>query len=179
VRLSADGSMLFSYAAKGGQPRNLLLVDGDVLSVLRALKRRRGTAELLAYRNGRGWVDVRSADINAYIRESSGGPFSAKDFRTWHATVLAGLAVAVLGRHVRSEAGRRRVVLHASKEVARYLGNTPAVCRDSYIDPRIFERFYAGEAISVELDALAERDTAIEDDLHAAEAAVLELLSPA
>ena len=179
VRLSADGSMRFSYVGKGGQPRRLLLLDDDVLAVLRLLKRRRGPAELLAYRNGKGWVDVRSSDINAYIRESSRGPFSAKDFRTWHATVLAALAVSVLGRRVQSETGRRRVVLQASKEVARYLGNTPAVCRDSYIDPRVFELFYAGETISVELDALAQRDGAMEDDLHAAEAAVVKLLSAA
>jgi DNA topoisomerase IB len=178
VRLSADGSMRFSYVGKGGQPFSLLLVDEDVLAVLRLLKRRRGPAELLAYRNGDGWVDVRSADINAYIRQSSRRPFSAKDFRTWHATVLAALAVAVLGRPVRSKTGRRRVVLQASTEVARYLGNTPAVCRDSYIDPRVFELFDAGTTISVELDCLADRDAAMEDDLHAAETAVLDLLRP-
>ena len=178
VRVSADGTILFSYPAKGGQLRRLLVVDDDVLAVLRHLKRRRGPTELLAYRNGTGWVDVRSVDINEYIQETSDGPFSAKDFRTWHATVLAALAVAVLGRRVRSETERRRIVIQASKEVARYLGNTPAVCRNSYIDPRVFELFYSGKTISVELEALAERD-AIENDLHVAESAVVELLSDA
>ena len=177
VRVARDGSILFSYVAKGGQHRTLRLVDDDVLPVLRSLKRRRGTPELLAYRNGRGWVDVRSADVNAYIRDESGGPFSAKDFRTWHATVLAALAVAVLGQHVRSEAARRRVVLQASREVARYLGNTPAVCRDPYIDPRVFERFYAGRTIEVDLDELAAPEAAPDDDLLAAETAVVALLS--
>jgi DNA topoisomerase I len=179
VRLAADGSMLFSYSAKGGQPRQLRLVDDDVIAVVRFLKRRRGPAELLAYRNGRTWADVRSGDINAYIRDASRGPFSAKDFRTWHATVLAARSLAVLGRRVHFDTGRRRVVLEASKEVARYLGNTLAVCRDSYIDPHVFELYYAGKTISVEPDALAEQHVAMADGLHASEAAVLRLLSRA
>jgi DNA topoisomerase I len=179
VRLAADGSMLFSYPGKGGQPRKLRLVDDDVLAVVRFLKRRRGPAELLAYRNGRGWADVRSGDINAYIRDASCGPFSAKDFRTWHATVLAAQSLAVLGRRVHSDTGRRRVVLEPSKEVARYLGNTPAVYRDSYIDPHVFELYYAGKTTSVEPDALAEQHVAMADDLHVSEAAVLRLLSRA
>ena len=177
VRIARDGTMLFSFTAKGGLKRRLRLVDTDVLAVLRSLGRQGGApAELLAYRNGKGWVDVRSGDINEYIREHGGGPFSAKYFRTWHATVLAALAVAVLGRQVTTEAGRRRVVMQASREVARYLGNTPTVCRTSYIDPRVFEHFYAGETIAVDLDALAERNSAPDDDLVAAEAAVVELL---
>jgi DNA topoisomerase-1 len=176
VRFAADGSMYFSYVAKGGQQRTLRLADDDVRAVLRAIKRRRGPAELLAYRDG-SWVDVRSVDINAYIREHTGGPFSAKDFRTWHATVLASVAVALLGSRVRSDTGRRRVVLQASREVARYLGNTPTVCRDAYIDPRVFERYYAGKTIEVDLDGIAERDAWPEDRLRDAEEAVVELLS--
>jgi DNA topoisomerase IB len=178
VVLARDGSILFSFTAKGGVQRRLRLVDQDVLSVLRSLRRCGGTAELLAYRNGKGWwVDVRSGDVNAYIRGHAHGPFSAKDFRTWHATVLAALAVAVLGRRVTTEPARRRVVMQASREVARYLGNTPTVCRDSYIDPRIFEHFYAGETISVDLDALADHGASPDDDLMAAESAVVDLLT--
>jgi DNA topoisomerase IB len=176
VRLARDGSMLFSFTAKGGLERRLRLVDDDVLGVLRSLKRR-GPEELLAYRNGKGWVDVRSGDVNAYIREHADGPYSAKDFRTWHATVLAALSVAVLGRRVTTETARRRVVMQASREVARYLGNTPTVCRNSYIDPRVFEHFYAGETIAVDLDALADPDASPDDDLMAAEAAVVGLLT--
>jgi DNA topoisomerase I len=176
VRFAADGSMLFSYVAKGGQHRRLRLVDDDVRTVLRAIKRHPGPAELLAFRDG-SWVDVRSGDINEYIRKHSGGPFSAKDFRTWHATVLAAVAVALLGARVRSDTGRRRVVLQASREVARYLGNTPTVCRDAYIDPRVFERYYAGRTITVDLDGIAARDAWPEDRLRDAEAAVVELLS--
>ena len=178
VRLTADGAMLFSYRAKGGQPRRFRLVDDDALAVIRSLKRRSGPAELLAYRNGTGWADIRSGDINAYIRRWSRGPYSAKDFRTWHATVLAASAVALLGARTRSDGGRRRVILHASREVARYLGNTPAVCRDSYIHPAVFEHFTAGETIDIDLDEVARRDALPVDALSSTERAVLDLLAP-
>jgi DNA topoisomerase IB len=177
VRLRRDGSIVFSFLAKGRKRRVVRLRDEDVLAVLRALKRRSGPTQLFAYRNGAGLVSIRSTDVNAYIREASGGPYSAKDFRTWHATVLAAVAVSVLGRRVRSRTSRQRVVLQASREVARYLGNTPAVCRASYIDPRVFERFYAGRTIELDLDALAERSAP--DELRVAETAVVSLLSDA
>jgi DNA topoisomerase IB len=179
VRLQQDGSILFSFLAKGRKHRVVRIRDDDVLAVLRALKRRHGPTQLFAYRNGSGLASIRSTDVNAYIRQASGGgPFSAKDFRTWHATVLAAIAVSVLGRRVRSRTSRQRVVLQASREVSRYLGNTPAVCRDSYIDPRVFECFYAGRTIELDLDELGER-SAPADDLRAAEAAVVALLSDA
>jgi DNA topoisomerase I len=177
VRIDRDGSMLFSYRAKAGQQLRLRLVDDDVLAVLEALGRARAPGELLAYREGKAWVDVRAADINEYIREHGGGPFSAKDFRTWHATVLAAVAVAVVGRHVTTAPGRRRIVMQASREVARYLGNTPTVCRNSYIDPRVFEHFYAGETIAVDFDTLVDDRAAANGELQAAESAVLDLLA--
>jgi DNA topoisomerase IB len=177
VRLPRDGSIVFSYVAKGRKPRTLRLVDDDVRPVLRSLKARPGGRELFTYRNGVGFVPIRSNDVNAYVREATDGPFSAKDFRTWHATVLAAASVAVLGRRVRTRAARERVAVRASREVARYLGNTPAVCRESYIDPRVFERFYEGRTIELDLDALAERFTGADCDLGAAEAAVVRLLT--
>ena len=179
VRLRRDGSISFSFLAKGRKRRVVHLRDDDVLAVLRALKRRRGPTQLFAYRNGSGLASIRSNDVNAYIRDASGGgAFSAKDFRTWHATVLAAIAVSVLGRRVRSRTSRQRVALQASREVSRYLGNTPAVCRDSYIDPRVFERFYGGRTIELDLDALGDR-AARDDEPRATEAAVVALLSDA
>ena len=80
-------------------------------------------------------------------------PSTAKDFLTWHATVLAAVALALLGGRAQSERARRRVVPQALCEVARLLGNTPTVCRTSYVDPRVIERFYEGKTIRVELEA--------------------------
>src|SRR5262249_51956266 len=83
---------------------------------------------------------------NAFIKEHVGEEFSAKDFRTWHATVLA--AVELAGRErPRSESERKRVIASAVKTVSESLGNTPAVSRASYIDPRVWERYRSGVTI--------------------------------
>jgi DNA topoisomerase-1 len=123
------------------------------------LKRRRGGGpELLAYRRGRAWVDVRSEDINAYIKEQTGGDFTAKDFRTWTATVLAAVALASSFPQARSRTARTRAISRAVKEVAHYLGNTPAVCRASYLDPRLFDRYRSGLTIAGVLEQLGQVD---------------------
>jgi DNA topoisomerase IB len=144
----------FDYVGKGGKRRIQSVVDPEVVAVVQTLKRRRGgKPELLAWREGKAWVDVRSADINAYIKECTGGEFSAKDFRTWNATVLAAVGLAV-STQAGSPTGRKRAVTRAVKEVAHYLGNTPAVCRASYIDPRIIDRFREGRTIRPALEGL-------------------------
>ena len=101
---------------------------------------------------GRRWVDVRSPDINAYLKDVTGLESRAKDFRTWNATVLAAVALAVCGlAQQATKTGRKRAVVRAIKEVAHYLGNTPAVARASYIDPRVFDRFNDGLTIEPDL----------------------------
>jgi len=105
----------------------------------------------LAWKRGPTWVDVRSSDINVYIKEATGGDFSAKDFRTWNATVLAAVALAV-STEATSPTARKRAVARAMKEVAHYLGNTPAVCRSSYVDPRIVDHYLGGATIAAALE---------------------------
>jgi len=144
----ADGSALvFDYPAKSGKRRVQAVVDPEVYALVASLKRRRGK-RLFA---------IRSSDINAYIKEATGGDFSAKDFRTWHGTVLAAVALAV-SEQATSPTGRTRAISRAVNEVAHYLGNTSAVCRASYIDPRVFDRYRAGITISPALDGLAQID---------------------
>jgi DNA topoisomerase IB len=148
VTVARSGAIAFDYPAKSGQRRVQSLLDPEVVEVVRCLKRRRGGGdELLAYQDGRRWRDVKSPDINEYVKQVSGGDFSAKDFRTWNATVLAAVALAVSGQAKLTQTGRKRAAARAVKEVARYLGNTPAVCRASYIDPRVFDRFQSGLTI--------------------------------
>lgn len=150
-----NGAAVFDYAAKGSKRHVREVSDPMVLPVLRGLKRRRGGGhELLAFRNGGGaagpWADVKSHDVNAYLKEATGGEYSAKDFRTWNATVLAAAALGARADEgvPASDAGKRRVVNEVVKQVASYLSNTPAVCRRSYIDPRVIDRFHSGETIS-------------------------------
>jgi DNA topoisomerase I len=177
VRLS-KGTITFDYPAKSGQRRIQSIVDDEVHDIVAALKRRRGgDPELLAYKQGTRWRDIKSADINAYVKEVAGGEFSAKDFRTWNATVLAAVALAVSGpAATMAKTARKRAKVRAVKEVAHYLGNTPAVCRASYIDPRVFDRFDAGLTIGGVLQEVA--DTNDLDSLHGpVEDAVLDLIA--
>jgi DNA topoisomerase IB len=178
ARLQPGNVLVFDYPAKGGQRRLQSVVDPAVYRLVGELKRRRGGGdELLAFKAGRVWRDVRSSDINAYIKEAAGGDFTAKDFRTWNATVLAAVAVAVSGRAAGSPTARKRAIARAVKEVAFYLGNTPAVCRSSYIDPRVFDRFSAGVTIGGALDALGDVVFGEPATQGAIEEAVLDLLA--
>jgi DNA topoisomerase-1 len=150
-----DGQIEFDYIAKGGARRVQSIADPDAYRVVCALKRRRGGSErLLAYREGRSWRDIDADEINAYLKQQTGGDFSAKDFRTWNATVLAAIALAAQGRHATSATARKRAISDAVRTVAGFLGNTPAVCRASYIDPRVFDRYLSGWTIAAALDSL-------------------------
>ena len=121
VTLGDEGVVTFDYEAKGGQQRLQSIVDRDVYELVGDLKRRRsGGDELLAYKDGRRYVDVKSADINAYIKEHTGGDFSAKDFRTWNATVLAAVGLARLGPR-RRDADRAEAGDHEGDQGGRAL----------------------------------------------------------
>jgi DNA topoisomerase IB len=176
VTLGQGNAIRFDYRAKGGKRRVQSVVDRDVFKVVQALLRRRTGTELLAYREGRAWVDVSSEDINAYLKEVTRDSFTAKDFRTWNATVLAAVALAVSGEAHGSKTARTRAISRAVQEVAHYLGNTPAVCRASYIDPRVFDRFQDGLTIGGALDELGEGDPGEPATQGAIEEAVLDLL---
>jgi DNA topoisomerase-1 len=156
VTLADDYLITFDFIAKGGKRRVQSIVDPKVYAVVEVLKRRRAGRELLAYKDGRRWVDVRSDDINDYIKEITGEGFSAKDFRTWSATVIAAVALAVSGRAAATKTARQPAIVRAVKEVSYYLGNTPAVCRASYIDPRVFDRYRDGFTIGGALELLGE-----------------------
>ena len=114
---------------------------------IRALLRRPDSnEELLGYHSGREWIDVRSADINDYLREISGRQMTAKDFRTWHGTVRAAQALAETGPE-KTKTGRRRAEAQAMREVADLLGNTPAVARSAYVDPKVVAAYERGRTI--------------------------------
>ena len=162
-----DGSVHFRYPAKSGQRRDVLVEDPVVADLVTTLKRRRGGTDLLAWRegDGTGWHDVTSADVQAAVKDRLGEDATPKDFRTWHATVLAARALADVGTPPRSQRTRRRMVAEIVRDVADELGNTPAVARASYIDPRLVDLWEHGETIGPTRTR------------SAAERAVLDLLS--
>ena len=179
VTIADGGVMVFDYPAKSGQRRHQGVLDERACEIVAALKRRRGGGpDLLAYKERGRWHDLRSEDINVYLKEATGGDHSAKDFRTWNATALAAVALAVSGEAARTKAARKRAVKRAVDEVAVYLGNTPAVCRASYIDPRVFDAFDARLTIRPALERVAAKMRPGELPIHqpALERAVLDLI---
>ena len=146
VRRNGTG-YLFDYVGKSGMPQQVHIVDETVSSVVEQLLRRRN-AELpfLSYREGRRWRPVTASDVNSYMRDLFVGEVSAKDFRTWRATasVAASLAASPRGE---SKTARARQVRAAMETASEYLGNTVAVVRSSYVDPRVVDLFEDGTTI--------------------------------
>ncbi|GAA1793723.1 DNA topoisomerase IB [Planosporangium flavigriseum] len=173
-------TMEFRYPAKGGIERAQRIVDDEVAPVVRALlKRPDPNPELLGYRVGsRGpWRDVRSADINDYLKDATACDISAKDFRTWHATVLACVSLASPeALDAKSATARKRAVSRAMREVSEHLGNTPAVAKASYVNPRVVDLYHAGETIAAALSAIPRACDGFAAR-HEAEQAVLQLLN--
>jgi len=146
--LTIEGdTVVIDFEAKGGKRQTAEVDDARLARVLEEMDALPGY-EVLKYRGpDGGLVDVRSSDINAYIKERMGEAYTAKDFRTWAATV--GTAV-VLGDMDDVPPGRRRerATATACRVVAERLNNTPAVCRRSYIDPRVIDAYLEGVTIS-------------------------------
>jgi DNA topoisomerase IB len=173
------GELVFCYPAKGGYEQVQAVADPQVVRVVRALRSRRaGGDALFAYFQQARWHDVHSQEINLYLKELTGLDVSAKDFRTWNATVLAAVGLAVSPVPRRSASSRKRAVARVVKEVSEYLGNTPAVCRASYIDPRVIERYQRGDTIADALDQLGETEHGALATQGPIEEAVLALLRP-
>ncbi|HEY2258979.1 MAG TPA: DNA topoisomerase IB [Solirubrobacteraceae bacterium] len=172
-----NGTVVFDYLAKGGLRRVQAVKDPLSQEVVRQLKRRRsGGDQLLAYRAGRRWHDVRSDQITDYLKAQIGEQYTAKDFRTWNATVLAAVSLAADGRGATTQRARKRAIDGAVRGVADVLGNTPAVARRSYIDPRVFDRYLSGWTIGGALDRLGSLHGPDDSRRARLETAVLDLL---
>jgi DNA topoisomerase IB len=172
-------TLVFDYEAKGGKRRVQTLADRKVSRLVKALRERRGGGhELLAYRNGAEWRDIRSTEINDYIKDTIGEDHSAKDFRTWNATVLAAVVLAASARErdMSTKGGRNRAKRDAVNQVSHYLGNTPAVCRASYIDPRVFDRFDGGLTVGGVFERLPDDPADWPEIQRPIEEAVLDLI---
>lgn len=173
-----DGRALFDYLGKSGVRRVLEISDPHSVALLRQLSRRRsGPPELLCFRAGRGWCRLGSDGINDYIKAHAGPDFSAKDFRTWNATALAAGRLAYFERRPTPRPrSRPRVVRAVVKEVSEMLGNTPAVARRSYIDPRVLDNYLSGTTIDVDMEHVVTLAEVGERRRREVERAVLRML---
>lgn len=187
VTLEPPDSLVFDFPAKHGIQMRRRIADPGAFALVDVLRRRRSGPEALFATRGsdRVWAPITPADVNAFLREHMGVDCSAKDFRTWHGTVLCAIALATQEAEVRargrvprsSMSALKREVAAAIRETAAFLGNTPAVCRAAYVDPRVIDRYRDGRTIQPGIDRLLRLDDVEALDVQlVAEAATLRLL---
>ena len=166
--------LVFSFTGKSGVHHTIEVDDPAVVEALEVMRQRRdGSHGLLAYHDDQGWHELTSSQVNSYLADLFDGTLTAKDFRTWHAGVIAAEALALAEEPGDSQASQRRAIKAAVTEVSQYLGNTPAMARSSYVDPRIIDKYEAGHTIAAEA---TRKHRTPESRRRALEEALLDLL---
>jgi DNA topoisomerase-1 len=172
----SKGKLVFCFTGKSGVEHCIEIDDPLSVAAVETMRRRRGAdARLLAYKNAKRWAALDAARVNEYLRTCTGADMTAKDFRTWHATVLAAASLAASSEPGDTKASRKRAVRNAMVEVSEYLGNTPAIAKASYVDPRVVDLYEGGTTIA---DAVRREYGSSEERQAALEQAVLEMLTP-
>jgi DNA topoisomerase IB len=167
--------LVFSFVGKSGVEHTIEIDDALSIASVETMRRRKSKEQrLLAYKELRTWAALDAARVNDYLREFTGGDMTAKDFRTWHATVLAAAALAESEEPGDTKASRKRAIRQAMVEVSEYLGNTPAIAKASYVDPRVVDLYEGGTTISA---ATRKRHKTPELRQAALERAVLKMLA--
>ncbi len=168
----SEAGMEFNYVAKEGKRRVIDVSDPLVTETVRALARsHNGLDTLFAFQLGGDWHPLHTHDVGAYIADRAAGHFTAKEFRTWNATLLMALALANVGQ-AQTERARLRAVAAGIREVATWLGDTPSVVRTAYVDPRLVERYRDGDDLPgvphghIGLPAAAEAEVAVTELLE-------------
>jgi DNA topoisomerase I len=171
----SKGRLVFCFTGKSGVEHCIEIDDPLSIAAVETMRRRRSPdARLLAYRNEKRWSALDAARVNEYLRTSTGGDMTAKDFRTWHATVLAAAALAASDEPGDTKTSRKRAIRKTMVEVSTYLGNTPAIAKSSYVDPRVVDLYEDGTTIA---SAVRQEYETPEERQVALERAVLELLA--
>lgn len=175
--VSVEGELVvFDFIGKSKKRQRRELADPRIARLVRALLRYPG--EVFKFRADDGTMtDVHTGHINAYIKEVMGEQFSAKDFRTWAGTLLCACALARAGGHpARTKQERKRRIAEALRYVADHLGNTPAVCRSSYVFPRVLESFERGRVIGDYVEDISDLSNGNARRVERSERALIELL---
>jgi DNA topoisomerase I len=170
-------ALVFRFTGKSGIEHTVTIDDPGAVEALEVMRRRRarldiGEDRLLAYKDGRRWRPVDSDTVNEYVGRTTGMEATAKDFRTWHATVIAATSLAEAGVP-QTKTARKKAEVAAMKEVAEFLGNTPALARSAYVDPRVVDAFEEGRTIEA---AVRRRYKTADARQASVERAVLRLL---
>ena len=155
ARFIAGSEVRFAFRGKGGKTLEARVDDARLVRLVRRCRQLPGRA-LLQYRDGDTVQRIGSGDVNAYLQDVLGGPYTAKDFRTWGATLFAFRTLATM-EVPEAEAARRQVRMQVLRDTAAILGNTPRICERCYVDPRVFEGWEDGRLQRVAANARGPR----------------------
>jgi DNA topoisomerase-1 len=174
--LSIEGdTLIFEYTGKWGQQQRKVVTDARLRRVVEECVELPGNKVFKYYDDSGEIKDVKSRDLNAYVKEVMGPEFTSKDFRTWAGTLIAAVKLAEVGATDDPKAAEKNV-LEAVDDVARRLGNTRDIARASYISPRVIAHYLEGSVVEHHAEQLEEIIAAEQEDLTDAEKALLGLL---
>lgn len=175
LEIGRAGKLQFNFVGKHHIRHRRLVVDAELATLMRDIKSLKGS-RLFNYLDEAGKVHpIRPQDVNNYIKTATGGAYSAKDFRTWGGTLLGATELAELGAP-ESERKAKTNLVKAVTRVAEHLGNTPAVCRSSYIHPIVLERYLAGHTLDEYVPRRTRRISRNQPDYLPEEEALLRML---
>ena len=177
LRLGSNGELVFEFDGKSHVHHRKVLVDDELASVMKELKELGGTRKLFHYLNGDGKPrPVKPKELNDYLKSVTSPEFSSKDLRTWGATIMAAVKLAEMEK-TDDETILKKNVVAALKDVAEYLGNTPAVCRDSYIHPTVIKCYESGITLDQYRPRGQRRIKRVQSEYEPEEAALLKLFA--
>lgn len=173
LEIGRNGTLIFDFVGKGHKQHRKVLVDQELAALMKELKELGPKRKLFHYVDEQGKPrSVRPLEINTYLKTATSPEFSSKDFRTWGATLLAAIELAELGA-AEDEKQIKKHIVNAVKKVAEKLGNTPAVCRSSYIHPAVLRAYERGILLDEFRPRKARNIKRIENELEPEERALL------
>lgn len=179
LTLKPKGKLVFDFVGKSHVQHKKILVDEELAAVVKEIAALPGGRRLFRFVDQDGKKKtIKPSDVNAYLKSITAPQFSSKDFRTWGGTLLAAVELAEIGASD-DDAMIKKNVVNAVKRVAEELGNTPAVCRSSYIHPAILDAYIAGTTLEKYTPKRSRRIKRIENEFEPEEAALLKLLKKA
>lgn len=179
LEIRRNGELIFDFVGKSHVQHRKVLVDNELAVVMTEIKALGRAGKLFHYVGEDGKArPVRPSEINAYIKAATAEHYSAKDFRTWAGTLLAATELAQIGAAEDGATAKKNLV-NAIRRVAAELGNTPAVCRGSYIHPTVLKAYEKGKTLEDFAPGHKHRIKKIQEGLEPEEIALLRLLAEA
>lgn len=177
LEIGKKGELVFNFVGKSHIQHRKILVDAELASVLKDLKELGGKRKLFHYLDDEGKPrTIKPFDLNNYLKAATAPEFSSKDFRTWGGTLLAAVELAEIGKS-EDENQLKKNICKAVKKVAEKLGNTPTVCRASYVHPTVLKKYEAGITLDEFRSRSTRRISRIEADYEPEERALLKLFA--